>query len=100
MWSCRKQHPNRPQGWENAACSDFGQAVKHFFAIMMPPPDGGGLWEDVENILLKLIQAADYDLEKAEKELFILMSLIRLPVKAKIHQLHGMFRARACSRHS
>ena len=35
--------------------------------------EAGYVGEDVENILLKLIQNADYDIEKAEKELFILM---------------------------
>ena len=33
--------------------------------------EAGYVGEDVENILLKLIQAADYDVEKAEKELYI-----------------------------
>ena len=33
--------------------------------------EAGYVGEDVENILLKLIQAADYDIEKAERELFI-----------------------------
>lgn len=33
--------------------------------------EAGYVGEDVENILLKLIQAADGDVEKAEKELYI-----------------------------
>ena len=33
--------------------------------------EAGYVGEDVENILLKLIQAADYDIEIAEKELYI-----------------------------
>ena len=39
--------------------------------------EAGYVGEDVENILLKLIQAADYDIERAEKGLYILMKLIR-----------------------
>ncbi len=38
--------------------------------------EAGYVGEDVENILLKLIQAADYDIERAEKELFISMKSI------------------------
>ena len=32
--------------------------------------EAGYVGEDVENILLRLIQAADYDIDKAEKVLF------------------------------
>ena len=35
--------------------------------------EAGYVGEDVENILLKLIQAADGDIQKQKKELFILM---------------------------
>lgn len=46
----------------------------------------GYVGEDVENILLRLIQNADGDIRLAEKGLSLLMSLINLLEKAKIHQ--------------
>ena len=33
--------------------------------------EAGYVGDDVENILLRLIQAADFDIDKAEKELFM-----------------------------
>ena len=54
--------------------------------------EAGYVGEDVENILLKLIQAADYDLEKAEKGSYILMNLIKLPQKRKSFHYQGCFR--------
>lgn len=33
--------------------------------------EAGYVGEDVENILLRLIQAADFDISRAEKELYI-----------------------------
>ena len=48
-------------------------------------------WEDVENILLKLIQAADYDVEKAEKGIIYIDEIDKWHVSPKIHQLHVMY---------
>ena len=62
--------------------------------------EAGYVGEDVENILLKLIQSADYDIERAEKGLSILMKLTKLHVSQRIHQLHAMFLAKVFSRHS
>jgi len=39
--------------------------------------EAGYVGEDVENIMQKLLQKCDYDVEKAKKELFISMRLIR-----------------------
>ncbi len=38
--------------------------------------EAGYVGDDVETILVRLLQAADYDLPKAQKELYILMKLI------------------------
>jgi len=46
--------------------------------------EAGYVGEDVENILLKLIQAADYDVEKPKRVLYTLMRLTRLPVNRRI----------------
>ena len=47
--------------------------------------EAGYVGEDVENILLKLIQAADYDIEKLSMVLFISMKLIRYHESQKTH---------------
>jgi ATP-dependent protease Clp ATPase subunit len=39
--------------------------------------EAGYVGEDVENIILKLLQAADYNVEKAQRELFISMRWIK-----------------------
>ena len=59
--------------------------------------EAGYVGEDVENILLKLIQAADYDVERAERGSFTLMKSIKLLVNQKIRQLHEMFLRRGAS---
>lgn len=61
--------------------------------------EAGYVGEDVENIILKLVQAANYDIEKRSAASFILMKSIRLPVKPTGRRLPAMFRARAFSRH-
>ena len=69
-WSCRRatfscwapQDPVRPSG------TDAGPPLNVPFAIADATAltEAGYVGEDVENILLKLIQAADYDMERAE----------------------------------
>ena len=60
--------------------------------------EAGYVGEDVENILLKIIQAADYEVEKAEYGIIISMRLIRSPGNRKMLPLPGMFPARGYSR--
>ena len=52
--------------------------------------EAGYVGEDVENILLKLIQAADYDVEKAEKGLSILTRSTRSPASRRTPRSPGM----------
>jgi ATP-dependent Clp protease ATP-binding subunit ClpX len=44
--------------------------------------------EDVESILTRLLQAADYDVAKAERGIVLSTKLIKLLVRVTIHQLH------------
>lgn len=60
--------------------------------------EAGYVGEDVENILLKLLQACDYDVERAQKALYTSMKSIKLPARAKTRPLHAMYRARVFSR--
>ena len=60
--------------------------------------EAGYVGDDVENILLRLVQAADYDIELAERASSILMRWIRSPVRARTPPSPGTSPARACSR--
>jgi len=48
--------------------------------------EAGYVGEDVENILLKLIQAADYDIEKAEKGIIYIDEIDKIARKSEIRQ--------------
>lgn len=60
--------------------------------------EAGYVGEDVENILLKIIQAADYDVSKAEYGIIILMRLIKLRRSLKMYLSPAMYRAKVYSR--
>ena len=60
--------------------------------------EAGYVGEDVENIVQKLLQKADYDVEKAQRALSISMKSIRLPVNLKTHPLHVMYQVKAYSK--
>ena len=60
--------------------------------------EAGYVGEDVENILLKLIQAADFDIERAERASFTSTRSTRSRGKARIPPSHATWAARACSR--
>ena len=61
--------------------------------------EAGYVGEDVENIILKLLQAADYNVEKAQKELFTLMKLTKLVENQKIHLLPETYQVREFNKH-
>ena len=60
--------------------------------------EAGYVGEDVENILLRLVQAADYDIEQAERGIITSTRWIKSPERVKIPPSPGMSPARACSR--
>ncbi len=59
--------------WKNITCPNSARILKVPFAIADATTltEAGYVGEDVENILLKLIQAADYDIETAGKRNYI-----------------------------
>ncbi len=61
--------------------------------------EAGYVGEDVENILLKLIQAADYDVEKAEKGIIYIDEIDKVARKSETHPSLVMFPVKVCSRH-
>lgn len=60
--------------------------------------EAGYVGEDVENILLKLIQAADYDIDRAQYGIIYIDEIDKITKKGKTCPLPEMYRARACSR--
>ena len=52
--------------------------------------EAGYVGEDVENILLKLIQAADYDIERAEQGIIYIDEIDKIPENLRIPPLQGM----------
>ena len=60
--------------------------------------EAGYVGEDVENILLKLIQAADFDVQKAQIGIILLMRSIRSPARVRIPPSPATWAVRVCSR--
>lgn len=56
--------------------------------------EAGYVGEDVENIILRLLQAADYDVAKAEQGLFISMRLIKSIGQPLMSLLQETFRVK------
>ena len=61
--------------------------------------EAGYVGEDVENILLKIIQAADYDIKKAEHGIIILMRSTRSQENRRMHRSPEMCPVKVCNRH-
>ena len=60
--------------------------------------EAGYVGEDVENILLKLIQAADYDVKRAETGIIYIDEVERSPARARTPRSPATSPVRACSR--
>ena len=60
--------------------------------------EAGYVGEDVENILLKLIQAADYDVKRAETGIIYIDEVDKIARKARTRRSPGTSPVRACSR--
>lgn len=61
--------------------------------------EAGYVGEDVENILLKLIQAADFDMDAASRGIIYIDEIDKIAARARTPPSPGMFPVRACSRH-
>ena len=60
--------------------------------------EAGYVGEDVENILLKLIQAADFDIKRAETGIIYIDEIDKVARKAENPSITRTFRAKVCSR--
>ncbi len=61
--------------------------------------EAGYVGEDVENILLRLLQAADYDVERPSAASSTSTRSTRSPARARTPPSRATYPARACSRH-
>lgn len=62
--------------------------------------EAGYVGEDVENIILKLLQAADYNVERAQRGIVYIDEVTRSRASPTIRRSPATFRARASSRRS
>ena len=60
--------------------------------------EAGYVGEDVENILLKLLQAADFNIDVQSVGLSTWMKLTRLPRRARTYRSHVMFLVKECNK--
>lgn len=60
--------------------------------------EAGYVGEDVENILLRLIQNADYDIPLAERGIIYIDEIDKISRKSEIRPLPVMYRGKGCSR--
>ena len=60
--------------------------------------EAGYVGEDVENIILKLLQAADGDVGRAQTGIIYIDEVDRSGGRTRTHPLPAMFPAKACSR--
>ena len=58
---------------------------------LTPLTQGGYVGEDVENIIQKLLQKCDYDVEKAQRGIVYIDEIVKISRKAENRQLPVMF---------
>ena len=60
--------------------------------------EAGYVGEDVENILLKLLQAADFNIERAERGIIYVDEMTRLLRRARTYRSHVTFLVKGCNK--
>lgn len=60
--------------------------------------EAGYVGEDVENILLKLIQAADYNVERAERGIIYVDEIDKIAKKVRMSPLLVMYQEKVSSK--
>ena len=80
--------------------ADPRQAAQGPFAVADATAltEAGYVGEDVENILLKLIQAADFDVKRAETGIVYIDEIDKSPARRRTRRSPGTCPGRECSR--
>jgi ATP-dependent Clp protease ATP-binding subunit ClpX len=60
--------------------------------------EAGYVGEDVENIIQKLLQTCEYDVERAQRGIVYIDELTRFRARARTRRLRVTYQAKACSR--
>src|SRR3712207_2484521 len=98
FFSSRRRHTRYWRDWSSDVCSSdltgsgktlLAQTLAKFLNVPFAIADAttlteaGYVGEDVENILLKLIQNADYDIEKAERGIIYIDEIDKIARKSE-----------------
>ena len=89
-----------PTGTGKTLLAQTSQDPERTFAMTdaMTLTEAGYVGEDVENIVLKLLQAADYDTERAEQGIIYIDEIDKITRKSDNPSSPVMFQARVYSR--
>ena len=102
MWNCKSQISSC---WATGSGKTLlAQTLARFLNVPFAISDAttlteaGYVGEDVENILLRLIQAADYDLERAQQGIVYIDEIDKIAKIGESVYYKGMFQGKAYSR--